>query len=719
MDFDDSIMDEFVVESRDHLDNIEEDILRLFEHKDDSGRETVDGIFRAIHSIKGAAGFLRLTGIERLAHVMETLLSNLRSERIEAGREIVDALLEGVDQLNKMLGNIGKSNEFDTSRTETRLNSLMGPEGPETGEEAGSRCRLAISVPCETGVAFGFEINALVLRNLPPDHKFLYILKYDLAELCKEKGKSPVRLVRELLEHGEIVDAKIRPPSDSLYEGLPVGPLMYFLLYSTYLGRDVAELKLNLFHGDIVEIDRERLISENKPADAAEKEIPWISLGDEEPGEDGRKVGKNGKTEDTNNVGREEEPETTETQADPGIREEFFRSRQQDIRIDLEKLDHLVNLVGELVIAESMVTQNADIEGLELENFEHSARGLRRIISELQDVAMSMRMVPLSQTFRKMSRIVHDVSSRIGKKCKLELLGQETELDKRVIEQITDPLLHIVRNCLDHGIETPEERTAKNKPETGTIRIEARHQGGEVMIRISDNGRGLNREKILDRAGQLGLDTKNDSEISEKEVLGLIFEPGLSTSETVTDISGRGVGLDVVRGNIQNLKGRVDLRSEPGKGTAITLRIPLTMAIIDGMLVRVGSASYTIPMLSIRQSFRPSPEQVTVTMDGQEIVRVRDDLIPVVRLHKLYNIVPERTELDRGILINVASGGQSVCLFADEIIGHHQTVIKGMPNYVSAAKGISGCTIMTDGEVSLILDIGRIIDISENENEHS
>jgi len=296
----------------------------------------------------------------------------------------------------------------------------------------------------------------------------------------------------------------------------------------------------------------------------------------------------------------------------------------------------------------------------------------------------------------------------------LELIGEDTEVDKTIIEHIDDPLMHIIRNCVDHGIESPEERKAVGKPETGKLTIEAKHEGGEVLIRISDDGRGLNREKILAKGIRRGMIRDDGKPLSDQEVFRLIFEPGFSTAEKVTEVSGRGVGLDVVKKNIEKMKGKANIRSIPGKGTTIILSIPLTLAIIDGMIVRVGSSSYTIPLLSIRESFRPNPDQITITMEEQEIVRIREDMIPVIRLHELYNITPEQTELCKGILINVSSGIKSVCLFADEIIGHHQTVIKGMPGYVASARGISGCTILGDGEVSLILDVGKLIDIAEN-----
>ncbi|GBC60047.1 chemotaxis protein CheA [Desulfonema ishimotonii] len=390
---------------------------------------------------------------------------------------------------------------------------------------------------------------------------------------------------------------------------------------------------------------------------------------------------------------------------------------RRDIRVDLEKLDAMVNLVGELVIAESTVTKNPDLKGIPLDNFERSAHNLRRIISDLRHVVMSARMVPLAKTFRRMNRLVHDLSARSGKQIRLRLIGEETEVDKTVIERIVDPLVHLIRNSVDHGIESPEGRHRSGKPGTGTITLEAGHEGGEVLIRLSDDGRGLDREKILARAIGQGLISDDEARLTGQETDHLIFEPGFSTSEDVTDVSGRGIGLDVVRQNIEKLKGRTEVESTPDRGTTFCLRIPLTLAVIDGMLIRIGSACFTIPLLSIRKSFRPHRRQITVTMSGHEMVHIHNRLLPVIRLHRLYKIKPEHRALDAGILIHVTSGPKSVCLFADDIIGHHQTVIRGMPEYIGSAHGISGCTILDHGRIGLILDIGHIIDMVEKQSE--
>ncbi|MCL2349455.1 MAG: chemotaxis protein CheA [Planctomycetaceae bacterium] len=392
----------------------------------------------------------------------------------------------------------------------------------------------------------------------------------------------------------------------------------------------------------------------------------------------------------------------------PGAKTSGTAASKHDIRVDLHKLDALINLVGELVIAESMVTRCPAVAHVEDDYYNRAKHQLRRICDDLKDVAMSVRMIPLSATFRKMVRLVHDLGTKSGKKIKLNLVGEETEVDKTVIEQIADPLVHIVRNSCDHGIEEPEERIVGGKPETGVVTLEGRHEGGEVWILIKDDGRGLRRDKILAKAFEKGLVGPDAKDWPDERVYRLVFEAGFSTAEKITDISGRGVGMDVVRKNIEKLNGRIDIQSRDGEGSTFILRIPLTLAIIDAMLVRVGSAKYMIPTLMIRESLVPVAKQVTITPDGKEILRLREEMIPIIRLYDIFNQEPESEKLKDGILIVAEDAGHSFAIFVDEIVGQQQTVIKGLPDYLGKGEGFSGCTILGDGTVSLIIDVGTL-----------
>ncbi|MEZ4239843.1 MAG: chemotaxis protein CheA [Myxococcota bacterium] len=381
---------------------------------------------------------------------------------------------------------------------------------------------------------------------------------------------------------------------------------------------------------------------------------------------------------------------------------------QATLRVDVLKVDQLLDLVGELIIATTAVRHLPSAE--EPDAHTRASAQLDRVVRSLQDVAMSLRMVPIGPTFQRMVRVVRDVSQRVGKPVELQLSGDETEIDKTVAELLADPLVHLVRNALDHGLEPPEEREARGKPRTGRLRLTGSHVGGEVWVRIEDDGRGLSRDKIGARAVERGLVSREAlARMSDTDVFGFIFEPGFSTAEQVSDVSGRGVGMDVVRRNLERVRGRIDIKSDPGRGAAFTLRIPLTLAIIEGMLVRIGDTSLTVPLLCIRESVVVRPEDVTVLTTWQELVRIRGELIPVLRLHRLYGIQSDYTALHEGILVVVEDGGRPLCLFVDQLIGQRQTVIKPISGFLGNVRGIAGCTVLGDGRISLILDVPSLV----------
>lgn len=387
------------------------------------------------------------------------------------------------------------------------------------------------------------------------------------------------------------------------------------------------------------------------------------------------------------------------------------KAERRDIRVSIEKLDELINLVGELVIAENMVVKNPDVQDLGLINFEKAGVHLRKIVRDLQDVALAVRMVPISGMFRKMIRLVHDLSLKSGKKISLKIIGEDTEIDKTVAELISDPLVHLVRNAIDHGIE--KKANTAGAGYDGQIVLEARHEGGEVLVIVRDNGKGLDREKIIAKARAEGIIQGETEDLSDEDIQNLIFHPGFSTQDTVTDLSGRGVGMDVVKKNMEKVKGRIHVFSRPQKGTTFVLRIPLTLAIIDGMLIKVGESSYTIPLLSIRETVQVTENQITLTMDGKEMVNLRGILIPVIRIHGIYHLEPKSRDLSRGLIVVVEHHGEMAGLFIDSIIGEQQTVIKGLSGYMNEIHGISGCTILGDGEVSLILDVAGLIGLAK------
>ena len=384
--------------------------------------------------------------------------------------------------------------------------------------------------------------------------------------------------------------------------------------------------------------------------------------------------------------------------------------KQSLISVNLSKLDSLVAIVGEIVITESMVTSSPDLQNLKLDNFTKSARQLRKLTDDLQDIAMSLRMVPVSGTFQKMNRIVIDMKKKLNKDVRLTIVGENTEVDKTIVDSIGDPIMHIVRNSMDHGIEEHvEDRIAAGKDPQGEIILSAAHTGSEVIISISDDGQGMDPDKILSKAERNGILTKPASEYSQKEILALLMLPGFSTNEEVTEFSGRGVGMDVVKKNVESVGGTITITSELGKGSCTTLKIPLTMAIADGMEVSVGKSMFTIPIANIRQSFKTQREEVILDASGNEIIKCLDEFYPIIKVHELYNIETEVTNIEDGILIWVEAADKSYCLFVDDLLGEQQVVVKPLPSFLSnfniKNSGISGCTILGDGNISLILDI--------------
>lgn len=383
--------------------------------------------------------------------------------------------------------------------------------------------------------------------------------------------------------------------------------------------------------------------------------------------------------------------------------------QRREIRVDTGKLDKLFDLVGELITAEAMVANSPDLVGLKLDAFNKSFGALTKISREIQETAMMIRMIPLEGLFHKMSRLVRDLSRKFNKPVDFRVIGEETEMDKNVIEQISDPLVHILRNALDHGLESAEKRQALGKSETGSLSMEARYEGSEIWISVKDDGAGLNRDRILAKAVEKGMIKGDPAAVPDKDVWALIFEPGFSTAEKVSDVSGRGVGMDVVKRNLEKIRGRVDIKTEAGKGSEFILQIPLTMAIIDGITVRVGKSFYSLPLNDIFEFFKARPEQITRTERGGETVNLRGAIMPLLKLGEIFKV--EGTSLDpmAGIVLVVQSGGKRACLLIDEVVGNQQIVIKSLSEYIGKVEGLSGCSILGDGTVSFIIDTGRLM----------
>jgi two-component system chemotaxis sensor kinase CheA len=377
------------------------------------------------------------------------------------------------------------------------------------------------------------------------------------------------------------------------------------------------------------------------------------------------------------------------------------------VRIDTAKLDQLMDMVGEMVIAQTLIGHSTALESIKDAKFQRNLTQLARITADVQRITTGMRMVPIGIQFSKTARVVRDLARRAGKQIEFEATGEETELDKSIAEELSDPLLHMVRNSIDHGIEPPEERIAKGKPPTAHIRVSAYHQSGQIVVAISDDGRGLDREKILAKAQQNGL-IQHGAQLSDSEIFLLIFEAGFSTAEKITDISGRGVGMDVVRRHVQKLRGHIDIQSKAGEGTTFFIKLPLTLAIIEGLVVVVGQQRYIVPIFSVREMFRPTPEMLSTVQGVGEMAMVRGGLMPIVRLHRRFGMEARTTDFTEGTLIVAESQGRQFCLFVDDLIGKQEVVIKSLGQRFKNVTGVAGCAILGDGRVGLILDMDGI-----------
>ncbi len=384
------------------------------------------------------------------------------------------------------------------------------------------------------------------------------------------------------------------------------------------------------------------------------------------------------------------------------------------IRVSTEKVDELINLVGELVITQSMIGElGQNFNASNIERMMDGLSQLERHTRELQESVMRIRMLPISFSFNRFPRMVHDLGNKLGKKIELKMSGENTELDKTVLEKIGDPLVHLVRNSMDHGLETPEQRKACGKPETGELHLNAYHKGGSIIIEISDDGAGLNREKIRNHAIQRGLITAEEA-LSDDKIYDLIFQPGFSTAEAVSDVSGRGVGMDVVRRNIRELGGAVDIASTPGQGSKVTIRLPLTLAIMDGQLVRVGNQTYIIPLVSIIESLQAREENIKTIVDHAEVYRLRDEYINIVRLYEIFNLQPDTHNINDGLLVIVEGEGRKIGLYIDELFGQQQVVIKSLETNYKRIDGVSGATILGDGTVAMIIDVPGLVTMSRS-----
>lgn len=673
-----SMLDIFIYETTQNIEQLEEAIIAS-EKEGRFSPQAINEIFRIMHTIKGSSAMMMYDNISSLSHTLEDLFYFIREEKPENmdSALLSDLVLEGVDFIKLEMEKVKNSDELDgnpsdlVERIKGFLASLKGE--PQNTEFTGN-------TEDESPVQISPYTNNIDKKT---EQKSYEVVIY-FEDGCEMEN---IRAYNIVFNTKNIVTD------------------------ISYYPEDIIE------NPDTAQIIREQgfritLVSEKSlqelydyfAGSAFIRNLEINELGDRQTSEQG------GITEEANH--QEVTSKADKLQTEGFKQGESKRVYQNIISVDVTKLDRMLELMGEMVIAEAMVTQNPELQALKLNSFYKAARQLHKITSEMQDMVMSIRMVPLATTFHKMNRIVRDMSRKLNKEVGLLLIGENTEVDKNIIEHISDPLMHLVRNAIDHGIETPEERVAAGKPKLGQIILEAKNTGSDVLIIVRDDGKGLNKEKILKKARENGLLMKAESEMTDKEIYNLIFLPGFSTNDKVTEYSGRGVGMDVVVKNLEAVGGAVSVDSIEGLGTTTTLKIPLTLAIIDGMNIRVGGSKYTLPTTSIKETFQAKEKALIKDPNGNEMIMVRGECYPVVRLHEIFEVETNITDLTKGIMLMIEQDEKSICLFADELIGQQQVVVKSLPSYmkkIRKADGLAGCTLLGDGSISLILNISGLI----------
>jgi len=674
----------FFEESFEALDAMEAALLKL-----DVGSpepELINTIFRVAHSIKGGSATFGFSDIASFTHSLETLLDELRGGRMAVTVAVSDLLLKSVDVLRAMLRAVQAKQPIDAQRvSDLQFDLEVAIARKDEPPAAAGPAVAAAGALSQPGV--GGEAAA----PKPPRWRVRF---HPYRELLA-RGNDPLRMLRELAALGELevrVDAQMLPPLAD------INPQDCYLAWSLELPGEVSEEAIRQVF-EWAEGDCDLTIE--RPACAPEG-LREAGLPPQTPAAT--------PAQPTHQAAAAQSPPPPRPEA-PAKQEASVSALGDSgsIRVSVEKIDELMNTVGELVITQAMLSQlGSHFDGADAEKLRGGLAQLERNMRELQESVMRVRMLPISFVFSRFPRMVRDLAQRLGKQIELKLTGEQTELDKTVLEKIGDPLVHLVRNCIDHGIESPEARIAAGKSGEGTVHLDAYHRGGNIAVEVSDDGGGLDGERILAKARDRGLvgagDTLTDAEVNE-----LIFLPGFSTAEKTTDVSGRGVGMDVVRRNVKQLGGKVEVRSERGRGSRFTITLPLTLAIVDGQSVAVGTETYIVPLISIVESMQLKSTGVTRLSGHSEVLSFRGDYLPIIRLHELFGVEPRSRALHEGLVVVAEGDGRRVGLFVDDLLGQQQVVIKSLEANYGHIEGVSGATILGDGSVALILDVPGLI----------
>ena len=688
----------YVLDTSTLLDELDE-ILLESEKQHNIESDNINEIFRIMHTIKGSSAMMGIETVSTLAHRVEDLFFIIRehNEVMERDNSVLFDLLF-------------KASDFFKSEVE-----LLQDDSDSYYPADSSELIEAIAEQID-------EVNAFVNGTAMPEKKAektppaaeekveeiqpeqtlvddgTYKIRVFFEDGCQMENIRAYMLISKLRDYCDFIDSvPENPETNSACSSEIVSNGLLIKLKTTLPISDICgviENSISMKSYEVLE-DEKPAVQSPEPKKEAKASAPKKVV-EAEP----KKVATT-----------EKKPQPAPA---PAPKPSTSGGKQSLISVNQTKLDQLMDIMGEIVINEAMVTNSPDLKGLQLDNFYKSARQLRKLTDQLQDIVMSIRMVPINGVFQKMNRIVRDMNKKLGKEVELVTIGGDTEVDKTINDVLGDPFMHMIRNAMDHAIELPEERIAMGKDPEGRITLSAQNIGGEIVIILKDDGCGLNRDKILGKAEKNGLLTKAKAEYTDKEVYGMIMLPGFSTNEQVTEFSGRGVGMDVVRQNLEKVSGSISVDSVVGEGTTFTIKIPLTLAIVDGMTISVSDETFTVPITSIRQTFKVSDDiEVITDTNGSEVIMLRGECYPIIRLHKLFNIPNAEEDLSKGIFLLIENSGTAACIFADELLGEQQVVVKPFPKYLNKynikSMGLTGCTIMGDGSISLILDINNLL----------
>ncbi len=712
----------FITEASELSEDMESKLMNLDIENPD--KEDINAIFRCAHSIKGGAGSFGFDRLVKFTHILEFLLDSVRNDEISLSEDIIDALLKSVDVLKTFISAAQNNDEAPENFEDdllARLKNLSEKNSNQTKE-----------------ITKISEEKPVIKSEEAPDF-YQYKIKFRPFRELFESGNEPLFIIRELTKNA--INYSVNCSTENIPSLTSLTPLNCYFTWEIFLQTqdNLAKVKEAF---EFVEDECELEIVEEKPklAENNSEKSSSVESDDgswglfEEYSEEAKKqreiVDSSGawglfddeviaptQNQNTNSVSA---PKQNLPQAPKANKNESGDSSQQpavnSIRVDIHKIDRMVNMVGELVITQAMIMQKLkDVPPQYLEKLIQGVNELSRHTRELQEAVMSVRMQPVKSVFSRMPRLVRDLAKKLNKQARIEMKGEGTEIDKTVIELLSDPLTHMIRNSVDHGIEIPEERLKAGKAEEGVVYLSAESAGGRIVIEISDDGKGINRERVLKKAIEKGI-VSADANLSPEEIDALIFHAGFSTAEKVTDVSGRGVGMDVVRKNIKDLGGDINMFNNPGYGTRFQISLPLTLAILDGMVVRVGSEKYILPISNIMETMQVSRDKLMQVKNNEEVINVRGEFIPIIYLQRIFHINNSNVNSLKPLIVLVESGRDKFGLVVDELLGQQQVVIKNLEENSDKVEGISGATILGDGNVSLILDVAQIFKMKNKEN---